>query len=297
MKQKKKGITKEKVQAGVVSYVKEWLEKIQVLIVGPGLGRDECMLECTAQIITNAKELKLPIVVDADGLWILTQKPQLIRGYANAIITPNPMEFSRLFKAAFPDQDPGPLSVDVNKEWKDRIEQQGQSGWIDAQSEAVKKTAQLAKSFGGVTILRKGQIDIITNGEVALYCGETGQPRRCGGQGDMLAGLTGLFFAWGENIRHEKEKSKQDTTDESKHQTKKKKTETTPVEDLKGESEKKEKDIPIPLIAAWSGCFLIRQISRTAFQKHLRATTTTDMLGELPGVFQHHFPVSTHSKI
>ena len=29
-----------------------------------------------------------------------------------------------------------------------------------------------------------------------LECKEKGSPRRCGGQGDILAGAIGVFFAW-----------------------------------------------------------------------------------------------------
>jgi ATP-dependent NAD(P)H-hydrate dehydratase len=37
----------------------------------------------------------IPIVIDADGLWHLTNNPGLIKGYRRAVLTPNALEFSR----------------------------------------------------------------------------------------------------------------------------------------------------------------------------------------------------------
>lgn len=53
-----------------------------------------------------------------------------------------------------------------------------------------------ALSLGGVTILRKGTIDLISNGREAMLCAGEGCPRRVGGQGDVLAGACGTFVAW-----------------------------------------------------------------------------------------------------
>ena len=53
----------------------------------------------------------------------------------------------------------------------------------------------LAKSLS-CTIILKGKQDSISDGHVSLVCSEEGSPRRCGGQGDVLSGLTGLFLYW-----------------------------------------------------------------------------------------------------
>lgn len=34
-----------------------------------------------------------------DGLWLIAQQPALIHGYQKAILTPNHVEFSRLWEA------------------------------------------------------------------------------------------------------------------------------------------------------------------------------------------------------
>lgn len=41
----------------------------------------------------------MALVVDADGLWLLNNKPELVRGYERAILTPNGVELPRLCKA------------------------------------------------------------------------------------------------------------------------------------------------------------------------------------------------------
>ena len=58
----------------------------------------------------------------------------------------------------------------------------------------------MAKALGGVTILRKGKIDEISDGSQTAFWGEEeggGSARRCGGQGDFTAGAVGTLLCWG----------------------------------------------------------------------------------------------------
>ncbi len=49
----------------------------------------------------------------------------------------------------------------------------------------------------GATIVQKGRVDLIAAGDApVMRCTVHGSPRRCGGQGDVLAGTTGVFAAW-----------------------------------------------------------------------------------------------------
>ncbi len=45
----------------------------------------------------------------------------------------------------------------------------------------------------GCIIVRKGPIDLITDGKEALYVMAPGSKKRCGGIGDILAGCIGTF--------------------------------------------------------------------------------------------------------
>eukprot|EP01039_Chlorochromonas_danica_P005099 gene5098-5603_t len=42
---------------------------------------------------------KIKTVIDADGLWLVSQQPALVHGYLNCILTPNVAEFERLVEA------------------------------------------------------------------------------------------------------------------------------------------------------------------------------------------------------
>ncbi|BFZ24568.1 hypothetical protein BsWGS_27607 [Bradybaena similaris] len=153
-----------------IDEISQWLPRFHSLVVGPGLGRDSNLLKTAAAVIQKAMEQKLPLVIDADGLFLVTQDPSLLQGYSNAILTPNTAEFGRLYKKVF-DRDPDP-------------------------SEPIISVKELCRKLGHVTIVHKGLHDIISNGDQVLVCSEQGSTRRCGGQGDLLSGSMGVFAFW-----------------------------------------------------------------------------------------------------
>ena len=67
---------------------------------------------------------------------------------------------------------------------------------IDAADPLVGATSLLATRLGGITILRKGRIDVASNGHNAVFCNAQGSRRRVGGQGDILSGVCGTFVGW-----------------------------------------------------------------------------------------------------
>jgi hypothetical protein len=58
--------------------------------------------ECPARLHTRSLLLRqariadLPMVVDGDALFLVAREPDLVRGYANCILTPNLTEYRRL---------------------------------------------------------------------------------------------------------------------------------------------------------------------------------------------------------
>lgn len=62
------------------------------------------------------------------------------------------------------------------------------------------KTRALSLALGGVTVLRKGASDIISSGEHVYELHEQGSLRRCGGQGDILAGSLATAFYWADRM-------------------------------------------------------------------------------------------------
>ncbi|XP_074621755.1 ATP-dependent (S)-NAD(P)H-hydrate dehydratase-like [Acropora palmata] len=154
-----------------VKEVKDWLPRLHCLVVGPGMGRNPTIMENVKGVLELAKEQGKLLVIDADGLFMVSSYPDIIKNYTRAILTPNAMEFTRLYAAVFgrdPDQS------------------------IDFSSQGT----QLCRELGGVTICRKGHEDIIADGNDVVHCTMTGSNRRCGGQGDLLSGSMGVFFHW-----------------------------------------------------------------------------------------------------
>jgi len=98
----------------------------------------------------------------------VTQRPELVKGYNRAVLTPNLMEYKRLAKAVVGDEG------------------------------ADLKT--LCQALDGVVVLQKGPTDrAFAAGaglEAPLECHEEGAPRRPGGIGDLLAGSLSTILAW-----------------------------------------------------------------------------------------------------
>uniref|UniRef100_H2YYE0 ATP-dependent (S)-NAD(P)H-hydrate dehydratase n=1 Tax=Ciona savignyi TaxID=51511 RepID=H2YYE0_CIOSA len=142
--------------------INEWLPRLHAVVIGPGLGRVDSILSTVKDIILALKQNETPVVIDADGLFLITKEPSIIHGYTRGILTPNIIEFRRLSKAL----------------------------------------VALSQALGGVTIVRKGiiidQRHLVLSLPVATM-NEAGSPRRCGGQGDLLSGVMALFSFWTHN--------------------------------------------------------------------------------------------------
>ncbi|CAG8697344.1 5222_t:CDS:10, partial [Acaulospora morrowiae] len=167
----------------VVNNVATLLPRIHVLVLGPGLSRDTMMQNCAKGIIQKAKEKELPIVIDADGLFLVQNDPDIIKNYSKAILTPNVNEFQRLCEK---------MNISFEDNHKDEMAQ------------------KLSQAFGGITIVQKGKNDLISNGNTVFIVDNKGGFKRCGGQGDVLTGLIATFLAWG--IAYQKKLWKHDNT-------------------------------------------------------------------------------------
>ncbi|XP_031194897.1 ATP-dependent (S)-NAD(P)H-hydrate dehydratase isoform X3 [Mastomys coucha] len=211
-----------------VEEVEKWLPRLHVLVVGPGLGRDSLLLSNARGILESSKARDIPVVIDADGLWLIAQQPALIHGYQKAILTPNHVEFSRLWEAVLNSpMDTRNLSESILK---------------------------LSQALGNVTVVQKGEQDLISNGQQVLVCSQEGSSRRCGGQGDLLSGSLGVMVHWA----------------------------------LRAGPERTNGSSPL-LVAAWGACTLTRECNHQAFQKYGRSTTTTDMIAEVGTAFSRLF--------
>ncbi|NXD70813.1 NNRD dehydratase, partial [Eolophus roseicapillus] len=211
-----------------VHEVEKWLPRLHSVVIGPGLGRDEVLLENAKGIIEKSKVKGIPIIIDADGLWLISQQPSLIQGYQRAILTPNYMEFSRLYEAML----------------RDPVDSSDHHGCV----------LRLSQAMGNLTVVQKGERDLISDGEKVLVCSHEGSSRRCGGQGDLLSGSLGVLAHWA----------------------------------FLAGAEKTNGQNPF-LVAAFGACSLTRQSNHQAFQKFGRSMTASDMVSEVGTAFNKLF--------
>ncbi len=151
--------------------VKPFLDRVDAVAVGPGLGLHEKTVEAYTQLHEVIQEKGLPMVVDADGLKAYAQtKPRI---EAPLVFTPHGREFEIL----------------IGKRAEGGFREKG----------AVVEKA--AKKLGAVVLL-KGSVDVVSDGRVTRY-NWTGNPgMTVGGTGDVLTGLTGGYIAMGAEPFH-----------------------------------------------------------------------------------------------
>eukprot|EP00192_Tetraselmis_astigmatica_P021447 CAMPEP_0117692948 /NCGR_PEP_ID=MMETSP0804-20121206/26601_1 /TAXON_ID=1074897 /ORGANISM="Tetraselmis astigmatica, Strain CCMP880" /LENGTH=302 /DNA_ID=CAMNT_0005506433 /DNA_START=351 /DNA_END=1259 /DNA_ORIENTATION=+ len=162
----------EELAASSFNKILAWLPKMSCMVVGPGLGRDPVLLDIGKRVINACGEHGVPVIIDADGLWILNSSPEIVKGCKQVILTPNVMEFQRLAAA---------LDVDT----------------ACGGNEAL---FQVWKALDGPTIVRKGSTDTICSEGTILSCTTPGSLRRCGGQGDVLGGTMAAFLSWASKL-------------------------------------------------------------------------------------------------
>lgn len=138
------------------------------IVIGSGIGRSE---DTQKTILEYLSKETLPVVIDADAIYALVRKPEIISGKP-CLITPHGQEFFIL------------TGRDVSK---------------IGEEEKIKEVREQAKRFQ-TTILLKGPIDMVSDGErVALIKG--GSPYMAkGGTGDVLAGICGALVARGVDL-------------------------------------------------------------------------------------------------
>jgi hydroxyethylthiazole kinase-like uncharacterized protein yjeF len=138
------------------------LRSANALTVGPGLGQSVW----SEGLFQKAIETKLPVVVDADALNLLSKNPQ---HHDHWILTPHPGEAARLLNCSV----------------------------AEVQADRFNAVQQLQKKYGGIAVL-KGSGTLISNGETPTRLSSWGNPGMAsGGMGDVLAGVIGGLLAQG----------------------------------------------------------------------------------------------------
>jgi NAD(P)H-hydrate epimerase len=140
------------------------------VVVGPGLSTQES----TAVFVrTLLPRLKIPMVIDADGLNIVAGNLEILRKLASpAVLTPHPGEFARLVGLSVP--------------------------------EVLARRLELAPAFARewkVILVLKGHRTLVATPDGRTFVNPTGNPGMgTGGAGDVLSGMIGSLIVQTKDI-------------------------------------------------------------------------------------------------
>jgi ADP-dependent NAD(P)H-hydrate dehydratase / NAD(P)H-hydrate epimerase len=145
--------------------LKSGLQGKTALAAGPGIPRGPETAELLRQVLS---EFKGPVVLDADALNAVAEKPEILRLIAGrGVITPHPGEMGRLT----------------------------QQTSTQVQGDRFQAAQTLAQS-SGVTVVLKGAKTVIADPDGSLWVVPTGNPGLAkGGTGDVLCGFVGGLLA------------------------------------------------------------------------------------------------------
>jgi ATP-dependent NAD(P)H-hydrate dehydratase len=229
--------------------------RLHCLIIGPGLGRNELVLQAVLESI-QILQYRIALVLDADALFLLSQNDTAAKLFGDdsspssspssssnhqettrrkpIYLTPNAMEYKRLFG----DDDSSALP-----------------SWTH-----------------DLTIVCKGNVDSIHYQDQHIVCEEAGGWKRSGGMGDILSGCLGTLVAWQELLSEAKEKKKEEETCDS----------NTP-------SDQDSASVLLPdnrLLVGWTACCLVKRATQQAFESKGRSMTAPDVLHVLGSVWK-----------
>lgn len=96
------------------------------------------------------------------------------------ILTPNKIEFQRLVDSIF-GKDREDFKVDADEEVKFFEKNKNTFGKLDHSSSLARGVSTMASALNNIIILRKGMVDIISNGYQTFYVAVEGGLKRSGG--------------------------------------------------------------------------------------------------------------------
>jgi NAD(P)H-hydrate repair Nnr-like enzyme with NAD(P)H-hydrate dehydratase domain len=247
--------------------------RMRAKVYGPGLGRGRRPM---GNPLVRLGETPGPTVIDADGILDLIELRRrsdsargvpILPGYESSmfpcghcIATPNKMELFRLLAAV----DESFTSI----------------ACLDLNSDAgIERVGISLYEYYPVQFLVKGEVDILfmhgSNfaGMRAIKIDYKGAPKRCGGQGDILAGVLGVFLSW---------TSLQAVAERRKVRGHEKALDA----DLNNSDEIQSEQLFLSAIHA--ACFLTRTAARAAYAQRGRATQASDILSHIAPIFRQY---------
>lgn len=144
------------------------LKKATSVLIGCGMGNNDDTAKFTLQVI---KKSSTPLVIDADGLNVISGNPAVIKeAHCPVIVTPHPGEMSRLTGKSIEEILDNP----------------------------VKTAQEFSQNYGCVTVLKIHNTVVSDEKGERIYINKTGNSGLSkGGSGDLLAGITVSLSAQG----------------------------------------------------------------------------------------------------
>lgn len=142
-------------------------KRANAVLIGCGIGFNK---DTTTIVHNLIKEIKVPIIIDADGINALSTNIDILKeAQAPVILTPHPGEMSRLCGKTVAEIIANPIGI----------------------------ACDFAKKYG-VTVVLKTANTVVCNENTGVYINTTGNSGLSkGGSGDLLAGMTVSLVAQG----------------------------------------------------------------------------------------------------
>lgn len=149
--------------SGCADVIVERMNKSDVILFGCGIGRGAEVKEILGKIL---REAKVPVIIDADGLYAL-DTAMLEKSSAEIVITPHNAELARLI------------------------------GKMPEEKERPRLCREFAQRYN-VTLILKGHYTVVTDKDGTQYINTTGNSgMSTGGSGDVLAGMVASIVGRG----------------------------------------------------------------------------------------------------
>jgi ADP-dependent NAD(P)H-hydrate dehydratase / NAD(P)H-hydrate epimerase len=145
------------------------MERAGVMVIGPGLSANPETVKLVHELV---KKVRVPCVIDADGLNALSQNLKVLNVTEGGFVfTPHPKELSRLMGKSV----------------------------ADIQADRIRSAQEAAKRFG-VTIVLKGAHSVVATPDDDVFIVPTGNSGMAtAGSGDVLSGVIAGLLAQGMN--------------------------------------------------------------------------------------------------
>lgn len=199
----------------------KWLKNMSTVNIGTCIGKEEYVPELLDLFMSESSKIKgLIHIIDADALYYFTSaelgtRQKLLNTLKSSIcvFTPNHKEFKYLFSTIISLDSTYQLTPEEELIFEE-AEYEYYKEYSESKPIAVYENSSLdkslffyreivtAKSIGHI-ILRKGMVDIITDGTITYLVCNPSSHKRCGGIGDVLVGAASAFTSMHKNTKEQ----------------------------------------------------------------------------------------------